>query len=91
MVGLQWMVSRYNNLINGNLPDETGLGKTMQLWVALVFTWGLSLVAAIAACCSATCVGILGGKSLHVARELQMQQALLRLCSEGALLCDVFA
>ena len=30
MVGLQWMISLYNNKINGILADEMGLGKTIQ-------------------------------------------------------------
>lgn len=29
--GLQWMVSLYNNKLNGILADEMGLGKTIQL------------------------------------------------------------
>ena len=31
MVGLQWMVSLYNNHLNGILADEMGLGKTVQV------------------------------------------------------------
>jgi hypothetical protein len=31
MVGLQWMVSLYNNKLNGILADEMGLGKTVQV------------------------------------------------------------
>ena len=30
MIGLQWMVSLYNNKLNGILADEMGLGKTIQ-------------------------------------------------------------
>jgi SNF2 family DNA or RNA helicase len=30
MSGLQWMVSLYNNHLNGILADEMGLGKTIQ-------------------------------------------------------------
>jgi len=30
LVGLQWMVSLYNNRLNGILADEMGLGKTIQ-------------------------------------------------------------
>lgn len=33
MVGLQWMVSLYNNHLNGILADEMGLGKTVQVRV----------------------------------------------------------
>ena len=34
MVGLQWLVSLYNNRLNGILADEMGLGKTLQVcWV----------------------------------------------------------
>lgn len=35
MRGLEWMVSLYNNNLNGILADEMGLGKTIQS-VALV-------------------------------------------------------
>jgi SNF2 family DNA or RNA helicase len=35
MVGLQWMVSLYNNHLNGILADEMGLGKTVQVRTAL--------------------------------------------------------
>ena len=30
MKGLEWMVSLYNNHLNGILADEMGLGKTIQ-------------------------------------------------------------
>lgn len=30
IVGLQWLVSLYNNKLNGVLADEMGLGKTIQ-------------------------------------------------------------
>lgn len=30
MIGLQWMISLYNNKLNGILADEMGLGKTIQ-------------------------------------------------------------
>lgn len=30
-VGLQWMLSLYNNRLNGILADEMGLGKTVQV------------------------------------------------------------
>jgi SNF2 family DNA or RNA helicase len=33
--GLQWMVSLYNNNLNGILADEMGLGKTIQT-IALI-------------------------------------------------------
>lgn len=35
MVGLQWLVSLYNNKLNGILADEMGLGKTIQT-IALI-------------------------------------------------------
>eukprot|EP00698_Gefionella_okellyi_P009866 TRINITY_DN2530_c0_g1_i3.p1 TRINITY_DN2530_c0_g1~~TRINITY_DN2530_c0_g1_i3.p1 ORF type:complete len:1174 (+),score=207.58 TRINITY_DN2530_c0_g1_i3:3464-6985(+) len=35
MIGLQWMVSLYNNGLNGILADEMGLGKTIQT-IALI-------------------------------------------------------
>ena len=31
MKGLEWMVSLYNNKLNGILADEMGLGKTLQV------------------------------------------------------------
>jgi len=30
MNGLRWLVSLYNNHLNGILADEMGLGKTVQ-------------------------------------------------------------
>lgn len=30
LIGLQWLVSLYNNKLNGVLADEMGLGKTIQ-------------------------------------------------------------
>lgn len=30
MIGLNWLVSLYNNNLNGILADEMGLGKTIQ-------------------------------------------------------------
>lgn len=30
MMGLNWMISLYNNNLNGILADEMGLGKTIQ-------------------------------------------------------------
>ena len=30
LIGLQWLVSLYNNKLNGVLADEMGLGKTLQ-------------------------------------------------------------
>lgn len=38
MKGLEWMVSLYNNNLNGILADEMGLGKTIQT-IALVTYW----------------------------------------------------
>eukprot|EP00708_Paratrimastix_pyriformis_P003256 GAFH01002027.1.p2 GENE.GAFH01002027.1~~GAFH01002027.1.p2 ORF type:complete len:165 (+),score=50.52 GAFH01002027.1:824-1318(+) len=35
MAGLQWLVSLYNNNMNGILADEMGLGKTIQT-IALI-------------------------------------------------------
>ena len=32
-VGLQWMLSLYNNKLNGILADQMGLGKTVQVSV----------------------------------------------------------
>jgi SNF2 family DNA or RNA helicase len=39
-VGLNWMVSLYNNNLNGILADEMGLGKTVQACtVAILPSW----------------------------------------------------
>lgn len=35
LIGLQWLVSLYNNKLNGILADEMGLGKTIQT-IALI-------------------------------------------------------
>jgi SNF2 family DNA or RNA helicase len=35
LVGLKWMLSLYNNNVNGILADEMGLGKTVQVLCAL--------------------------------------------------------
>lgn len=35
-VGLQWMLSLYNNKLNGILADEMGLGKTVQVTIGSV-------------------------------------------------------
>ncbi|KAG6807738.1 hypothetical protein H0H92_006520 [Tricholoma furcatifolium] len=35
--GLQWMVSLYNNRLNGILADEMGLGKTIQTFSLITF------------------------------------------------------
>ena len=37
MVGLQWMVSLYNNRLNGILADEMGLGKTAQTLALIAY------------------------------------------------------
>jgi len=37
IVGLQWMVSLYNNHLNGILADEMGLGKTVQVMALLAY------------------------------------------------------
>lgn len=34
-VGLRWMVSLYNNQLNGILADEMGLGKTVQVRLSM--------------------------------------------------------
>lgn len=36
-VGLQWMLSLYNNKLNGILADEMGLGKTVQVQICSQF------------------------------------------------------
>lgn len=43
MFGLRWMISLYNNNLNGILADEMGLGKTIQtiaLFAYLIETKG---------------------------------------------------
>ncbi|KAJ3693904.1 hypothetical protein LUZ60_009384 [Juncus effusus] len=37
LVGLQWMLSLYNNKLNGILADEMGLGKTVQVMALIAF------------------------------------------------------
>lgn len=37
MSGLQWLVSLYNNNLNGILADEMGLGKTIQTIALLCY------------------------------------------------------
>jgi len=37
MVGLQWMISLYNNHLNGILADEMGLGKTVQVMALIAY------------------------------------------------------
>ncbi|KAG0454181.1 hypothetical protein HPP92_025485 [Vanilla planifolia] len=49
LVGLQWMLSLYNNKLNGILADEMGLGKTVQ---SELLNWLPSI----------TCIFYVGGK-----------------------------
>jgi SNF2 family DNA or RNA helicase len=37
LAGLQWLVSLYNNNLNGILADEMGLGKTIQTIALLAY------------------------------------------------------
>jgi SWI/SNF-related matrix-associated actin-dependent regulator of chromatin subfamily A member 2/4 len=37
IVGLQWMISLYNNHLNGILADEMGLGKTVQVMALIAY------------------------------------------------------
>ncbi|XP_031502776.1 ATP-dependent helicase BRM [Nymphaea colorata] len=37
LVGLQWMLSLYNNKLNGILADEMGLGKTVQVMALMAY------------------------------------------------------
>ena len=39
LVGLQWMISLYNNRLNGILADEMGLGKTVQVMALIAYLW----------------------------------------------------
>lgn len=38
MNGLRWLVSLYNNHLNGILADEMGLGKTVQVLIPRFFS-----------------------------------------------------
>lgn len=38
MNGLRWLVSLYNNHLNGILADEMGLGKTVQVCFAVILS-----------------------------------------------------
>ena len=48
MVGLQWLVSLYNNRLNGILADEMGLGKTVQVCVHLKLCLSLAVARCVA-------------------------------------------
>ena len=37
LAGLEWLVSLYNNNLNGILADEMGLGKTIQTLALLTY------------------------------------------------------
>ena len=37
MIGLNWLISLYDNGINGILADEMGLGKTIQTIALIAF------------------------------------------------------
>ncbi|XP_077223667.1 transcription regulatory protein SNF2 isoform X2 [Tasmannia lanceolata] len=37
LIGLQWMLSLYNNKLNGILADEMGLGKTVQVMALIAY------------------------------------------------------
>ena len=51
-VGLQWMLSLYNNKLNGILADEMGLGKTVQVAPChIIFIFPLSAAAIFSLCC----------------------------------------
>ena len=39
LVSLQWMISLYNNKLNGILADEMGLGKTVQVCALIAYLW----------------------------------------------------
>jgi hypothetical protein len=39
LVSLQWMISLYNNRLNGILADEMGLGKTVQVCALIAYLW----------------------------------------------------
>ena len=54
MVGLQWMVSLYNNHLNGILADEMGLGKTVQVGITLALI-GLAATLAFLLCTLSWC------------------------------------
>jgi SNF2 family DNA or RNA helicase len=39
IVSLQWMISLYNNKLNGILADEMGLGKTVQVCALIAYVF----------------------------------------------------
>ena len=39
LVSLNWMISLYNNRLNGILADEMGLGKTVQVCALIAYLW----------------------------------------------------
>ena len=39
ITSLQWMISLYNNKLNGILADEMGLGKTVQVCALIAYLW----------------------------------------------------
>lgn len=43
-VGLQWMLSLYNNKLNGILADEMGLGKTVQVDLVMLNHFGKFII-----------------------------------------------
>lgn len=44
MIGLEWMVSLYNNGLNGILADEMGLGKTIQSISLIAYLVGVKRI-----------------------------------------------
>ena len=59
MVGLQWMVSLYNNHLNGILADEMGLGKTVQARVSCARCSRPAACCPGRICCAMDCAQIL--------------------------------
>ena len=56
MNGLRWLVSLYNNHLNGILADEMGLGKTVQV-IIYTYTY-IHTYIYISLCCANASFGI---------------------------------
>jgi ATP-dependent DNA helicase len=41
--GVQWLISLYENGLNGILGDEMGLGKTLQVIALLAHLWDMKV------------------------------------------------
>ena len=73
MKGLEWMVSLYNNSLNGILADEMGLGKTIQSIALISYLVEVKKVSGhflvvvplrYVRACSCVCIGMCDGGCL---------------------------